>query len=82
MHQKELRALIARMQEQVTLAAGATPTDENKKNLESAWNSLNGHLAVGPAPDTKVCPTCKHEIMGAASLCGFCWTKLSQDTHA
>ncbi|HEY2748274.1 MAG TPA: hypothetical protein VGL86_26810 [Polyangia bacterium] len=28
-------------------------------------------------PPTRPCPTCGKVIMAAATLCGFCWTKMS-----
>jgi hypothetical protein len=28
-------------------------------------------------PPTRSCPTCGKAIMAAATLCGFCWTKIS-----
>lgn len=68
MNHTELRALMARMEEQVS-AAGATP-------LTAAWDSLKSHLAIGPAPDTRPCPHCSRTIMSAATLCGYCWAKL------
>lgn len=74
MHQSELRALVARMQQQVTSSGGA--------DLTSAWNSLVSHLNLGDAPDTRECPHCKREIMRAATLCGHCWTKVGDSQHA
>jgi hypothetical protein len=79
MNHTELRALVARMQEQVALAATATAGDDK---LTPAWDSLVAHLAVGPVPDTQKCPHCTREIMRAATLCGYCWTKLQDTNHA
>lgn len=76
MNQTELRALIARMQEQVT-RVGAKSSPEDRGALTDAWDSLNSHLNVGPAPDTRPCPNCQKTIMRAATVCGFCWTKLN-----
>ncbi len=76
MNNTELRALMARMQEQVTRSAEGASA-ENGKALEGAWANLSQHLAVGPAPDTRDCPACGKTVMTAATVCGYCWTKLS-----
>jgi hypothetical protein len=52
-------------------AAGGT--DE----LVASWAKLVELLALGPAPELRECPVCKHTGMRAATLCGYCWTKLS-----
>jgi hypothetical protein len=44
--------------------------------LES-WAELVDELALGPAPDVRRCPECNHLGMSAATLCGFCWTRLT-----
>lgn len=75
----ELRALMARMQDQVVRATKGASAEDGKA-LESAWNALSLHLAVGPAPDTRDCPTCGKTIMTAATVCGYCWTKLAGPT--
>jgi hypothetical protein len=80
MDQKQLRALVARMQDEVTLASPkaakgddvAPPTD-----LSRAWDALLKHLAVELAPDVRACPYCNREIMRAATLCGYCWKRSS-----
>jgi len=75
MDQKQLRALVARMQEHVALATLATATDDDRRKLTSSWDSLVAHLNVEPAPEVRACPQCSREIMRAATLCGYCWTK-------
>jgi hypothetical protein len=34
-------------------------------------------LALGPAPETRECPSCRAVGMRAASRCGNCWTALA-----
>ena len=34
-------------------------------------------LALGPAPESRQCPICKHSGMRAATRCGYCWMKLA-----
>ncbi len=61
-----------------TLAAGleteiaASPNER----LREQWASFVAALALGDAPATRVCPTCKHTGMRAASRCGYCWSYL------
>lgn len=81
MDQKQLRALVARMQEHVASAAQTTATDDDRKRLSSSWDSLVALLNVEPAPEVRACPQCSREIMRAATLCGYCWTK-SAAPHA
>ena len=46
--------------------------------LQAAWTELVAVLALGPAPQTRECPTCYGIGMRAASRCGFCWTALER----
>ncbi|MBI2390748.1 MAG: hypothetical protein HYV09_14255 [Deltaproteobacteria bacterium] len=82
MKETELRALVGRVQEQVALLAStapsAAPSENDKRELTRRWDQLVQHLALGPAPDTRVCPSCSHTIMRAATLCGYCWMKLPE----
>lgn len=83
MKESELRALVGRMQEQVALLASTSSTDDDKRELTRRWDQLVQHLSLGPAPETRVCPHCSHTIMRAATLCGYCWTKLAEGSaHA
>ena len=79
MNNADLRALVARMHEQVVLvsAASAPASEADKRELARVWDSLVQRLALGPAPDTRDCPQCARTIMRAATLCGYCWTKPS-----
>lgn len=45
--------------------------------LQAAWADLVQALALGPAPQTRECPTCHGIGMRAASRCGHCWAKLA-----
>lgn len=44
--------------------------------LRVAWAKIVEVLALGPAPQTRVCPTCESVGFRAASRCGNCWAKL------
>jgi len=32
---------------------------------------------AGPEPEVRTCPTCRHIGMSNATLCGYCWTRLT-----
>jgi len=42
-----------------------------------SWSVLIAALALGPAPGTRVCPTCNKVGMRLARRCGHCWTALA-----
>ena len=65
----KLRAIIALIDQEI-VHAPPTPA------LRAAWTDLVGVLALGPAPETRECPTCKGIGMRAASRCGYCWAAL------
>lgn len=44
--------------------------------LQAAWTQLVEVLALGPAPQTRECPTCHGIGMRAAKRCGYCWAAL------
>jgi hypothetical protein len=45
--------------------------------MRAAWDELITVLALGPAPQTRECPTCHSVGMRAASRCGHCWAALA-----
>jgi len=59
---------IAHLPEQGT-AGGVT-------GLRSSFSELVSLLALGPEPEIRECPVCGRIGMRAATLCGYCWTKL------
>lgn len=59
---------IARLPEQVTAGGVA--------GLRSSFSELVSLLALGPEPEIRECPVCGRIGMRAATLCGYCWTKL------
>ena len=50
--------------------------------LLESWAVLVEILALGPAPEMRECPVCRHRGMRAATRCGFCWTALAPLAHA
>jgi hypothetical protein len=65
----KLRAIVATIDKEIVRVP---PTDE----LRAAWVELVDALALGPAPETRECPSCHRIGMRAASRCGFCWVAL------
>ncbi|HEY2513002.1 MAG TPA: hypothetical protein VGI39_19175 [Polyangiaceae bacterium] len=71
-----LRTLVTAVEVGVTHATAPEATANDKQALARAWGSLVQHLALGPAPETRACPRCSREIMCAATICGYCWSRL------
>lgn len=66
----KLREIVAAIDREIAQAP-PTPT------LQAAWDELVAVLSLGPAPQTRECPTCHGIGMRAASRCGQCWTALA-----
>ena len=64
---------LARFPAEVTNDNRATPAD----GLRASVADLVGQLALGPEPEYRQCPMCKHVGMRVATVCGHCWTKLT-----
>jgi len=76
----QLRATVAaieqelgRLPREVTSDNRATPADA----LRASVADLVGQLALGPEPEYRQCPLCRHVGMRVATVCGHCWTKLT-----
>jgi hypothetical protein len=75
-----LRFAVSAMDRQMSLLATQATTEEKASTvggLLSRWAELLDQLALGPAPDVRSCPVCGHVGMSAATLCGYCWARLS-----
>jgi hypothetical protein len=85
-NRSRLRAILATIEKEI----GRLPTTDAEDStsprhgLLAAVASLSSQLALGPEPEVRSCPTCHKIGMRAASVCGFCWTKLTPpaDSHA
>jgi hypothetical protein len=64
---------ITRLQERLTDGQGKSPLT----TLAASMTDLVDQLALGSEPDVRECPACKQIGMRAATLCGYCWTKLT-----
>jgi hypothetical protein len=45
--------------------------------LLASFSDLVEQLALGPEPEVRRCPVCQHIGMREATVCGYCWTKLT-----
>jgi hypothetical protein len=75
-----LRAIVATLEQEIAqlpkpmaAADGTTPPDA----MRASWAQLVAILALGPEPEVRECPVCKHVGMRMATVCGYCWTKLT-----
>jgi hypothetical protein len=74
-----LRAIVATIDREISRLSEPTRSEatDTTKELRSSWAELVELLAVGPVPEVRECPVCRHIGMRAATRCGHCWTKLS-----
>jgi hypothetical protein len=83
MHNARLRPVAAAIDREMSRIAGGTldPTGPEVGKLLESWAEFVEILALGPAPEMRECPVCKHRGMRAATRCGFCWTALPPLAH-
>lgn len=73
----KLRATVATIERQLA----EMPREGNVSDgLRSAVADLVHQLALGPEPELRACPSCGKHGTRAATICGFCWTKLTPPT--
>jgi hypothetical protein len=75
-----LRALVAAVDSEIVrLTLPITMADGNAapNDLRASWDDLVEQLALGPEPEVRECPVCHHLGMRAATVCGYCWTRLT-----
>ncbi len=78
-----LRATIATMERQISrlrLNDGVDDKTIAVDGLASSFTDLVNQLALGPEPELRECPVCSHLGMRTATLCGYCWTRLTPVT--
>jgi hypothetical protein len=69
-----LRATVATIESEISLSkdhSGSAPA-----GLLASWADLIDQLKLGPEPEVRECPACKHVGMRAATRCGYCWATL------
>ena len=74
-----LGTLVAAVRKEIALVPDAPATTEGPPRhspLEATWSRLVGMLDLGPEPEMRVCPECKHPYTLAATRCGHRWASL------
>lgn len=79
LQQASLRPLIETIDREMATLAGGTAIESRAAicEVQRAWAHLVEIMGLGPAPEMRACPACRHMGMRAATRCGFCWTALS-----
>ena len=79
----QLRAMIASVERELARLPGPVPLENSKSpqsGLLASFADLVKQLALGPEPEVRECPVCRHVGMRTATTCGYCWTKLTPPT--
>ena len=74
-----LRALVAAVEKEITLVPGSAKpagSESPKTALDVTWSNLVAMLDLGPEPEMRECPACRHLCALGATRCGHCWTSL------
>jgi hypothetical protein len=78
-----LRATVATIEREISRLPGQAAGEDGKSppsGLLASFTDLVEQLALGPEPEVRRCPVCQHLGMRMATLCGYCWTKLTPPT--
>ena len=80
-----LRATVAAIEQELARLPPDV-TNDNRASpagaLRASVADLVAQLALGPEPEYRQCPTCRHVGMRVATVCGHCWTKLTPPVAA
>lgn len=79
MNDELLRRTMAEIERHIALLTNGV-ADEQRTHvaaLDASWRELVTLLALGPAPQLRQCPICGNSGMRAATVCGYCWTRLA-----
>jgi len=80
MHDPDKRSVVERIGREIADLSKVLTTEGSAPavgRLAASWAELVDLLALGPAPELRECPGCGHTGMSAATLCGYCWTRLT-----
>lgn len=75
-----LRATVATIEHEISRLPRQAAGEDGKSSpsgLVASFTDLVEQLALGPEPEVRSCPVCQHIGMRMATLCGYCWTKLT-----
>lgn len=77
-----LRATIATVEQEIARLPREVTHDASRsapQGLIASFTELVEQLALGPEPEHRSCPVCQHVGMRAATICGYCWTRLAPE---
>ena len=80
MQNDNIRGCVGAVDRHMSLLSAEAATGIGKTtigDLTASWAALVKVMALGPDPELRECPACHQTGMRAATLCGYCWTKLS-----
>ena len=80
-----LRAIVATVDGEISRLTLPVTTEDSKSQpngLRVSWDQLVEQLALGPEPEVRECPVCHRIGMRAATICGYCWTRLTPPTES
>lgn len=69
--QARLRALVQGVHREIE-GAFSRGAEVEAPRLAEAWQRLVSGLALGTAPELRVCPFCKRRVPAVASRCRYC----------
>lgn len=74
-----LRTTVATLEREISHVPRQATGDSKgpPSGLLASFTDLVDQLALGPEPEVRECPVCKNIGMRAATVCGYCWTKLT-----
>lgn len=75
-----MRITLASMDHELDGLMASTTVAADRGRLDALKVSLGElaeHLALGPEPELCACPVCHRPGMRSATMCGYCWTKLT-----
>lgn len=80
MEKTEQRQLVGTIETELSKLAveGSQQSSVNGKLLNESFARLVALLALGPEPETRLCPHCGREGMKMATVCGYCWKSTPQ----
>lgn len=74
-----LRTLVSDIDRDLSCLAREAPRAEHRSAIDAlsaSWARLVQLLALGVAPELRVCPRCGQSGMREATRCGYCWASL------
>lgn len=74
---QNIRPLLTEVETKLAVIAVKLTDNGALADLQKAWSALVQGLDLQPEPKMRACPNCTREIRVAATLCGFCWSRVT-----